>query len=248
MSEGERSGAERMMLMAALFAVPVLKLSWTLGGGTAAREALDTMGPKNWLDVMSGMFLFEPLLSTVLGVSAARAFYLYLGEHGRGPAHPGRGVAATAASAAIVPGALALVIGALNGWAWALTAGAVAYALRLGVLLDHRTGRYAGGHRRTRAAGPLHRTADAVWGAGLALTLVALPLLALAAALDGRSWAGTVRCSVNTGAGSSRVRLIEFEREGGGVVGWDVTDGGVVNGVDCAGDEDDVIREPWWRI
>ncbi|MEU6979748.1 hypothetical protein [Streptomyces sp. NPDC046371] len=250
MSEGERSGVERMMLVAALFAVPVLKLSWTLGGGEAAREALDTMGPKNWLDVMSGMFLFEPLLSTVLGVAAARACYLYLGEHGRGPAHPGRGFAATAAAAAIVPGALALVIGSLNGWAWALTAGAVSYALRLGVLLDHRTGRYAGGRRRTRAAGPLHRTADVVWGAGLLLTLVALPLLALAAALDGRSWAGTVRCDVDTGSGSSRIRLIEFEREGEGVVGWDVADGGVVNGINCAGDtgdEGDVIREPWWR-
>lgn len=234
------------MLMAALLAVPVLKLSWTLGGGDAAQDALDTMGPKNWLDVMSGMFLLEPLLSTVLGVAAARAFYLYLGEHGHGPAHPGRGLAAKAASAAILPGALALVIGSLHGWGWGLTAGAAAYALRLGVLLDHHTGRYAG-HRRTRAVGPLHRTADLVWAAGLLLTLVALPLLALAAAVDGRAWAGVVRCDVDTGSGPSRTRLIEMERQGNGVVGWDVAHGGVVNGVACAGDEDDVIREPWWR-
>ncbi|MEU8758695.1 hypothetical protein [Streptomyces sp. NPDC048659] len=247
MSEGERSGAERAMLTAALCAVPVLKLSWTLGGGEAAREALDTMGPKNWLDIMSGMFLFEPLLSTVLGVTAARAFYLYLGERGRGPAHPGRTAAATAASAAIVPAALGLVIGALNGWDWGLTAGIAGYLLRLGVLADHRSGRYAGGHRRSRAAGPLHRTADLVWGTGLLLTLLVLPVLALAAALDGRSWAGTVRCDVDTGSGVSRARLIEFERQGDGVVGWDVADGGVVNGSRCASDPDEVVREPWWR-
>ncbi|MFC8510448.1 hypothetical protein ACFU3J_28630 [Streptomyces sp. NPDC057411] len=247
MSEGERSGAERVMLMAALFAIPVLKLSWTLGGGSAARDALGTMGPENWLDVMSGMFLLEPLLSTVLGVAATRTFYVYLGDRGRGPAHPGRSFAAAAGAAAIVPGALALAIGSLNGWAWGLTAGALAYALRLGAVLDFRAGRYAAGHRRLRTPGPLRRTADAAWAAGLLLTLVVLPCAALAAALDGRSWTGVVRCDVNTGSGPVRTRLIELEREGDGVVGWAVAAGGVVNGVDCAGDEDDVIREPWWR-
>ncbi|MFF0431043.1 hypothetical protein ACFYU9_02275 [Streptomyces sp. NPDC004327] len=246
-----RADAAHKVVMAVLFAVPMLKLSWTLGGGSQARAALDTMGPKNWLDVVVGMFLFEPLLSTVLGVVATHASYVAFTRRGGAAAHRGRRLPALLASAAIVPAALALVVGALNGWAWGLTAGLLAYAMRLGVLVDEHTGRYvrspAGPSRRRRPAGALQHGADVLWAAGLVLSLAVLPFLSLAAALDGRSWTGVVHCDVNTGSGTHRDRLIELERQGDGVVGWAVAGGGVVNGLACAGDADDVIRQPWWR-
>ncbi|MEU7025780.1 hypothetical protein AB0A60_03715 [Streptomyces sp. NPDC046275] len=255
MSEREetdwRSSAAHVMVTAVLFAVPMLKLSWTLGGGGQARDALDTMGPRNWLDVVIGMFLFEPLLSTVLGVVLVRAAYALAAARGGAAAHRDRSAAQLAPAAAIVPGALALVIGAFNGWAWGLGAGLLAYLMRLGVLVDHRTGRYVprpSGHPgRKRAESALQRGADVVWAVSLVLALLVLPVLAVAAALDGRSWTSVVDCDVDTGSGPARTRLVELERQGDGVVGWAVAEGGVVNGVHCAPDEDPVIREPWWR-
>ncbi|MBT2450397.1 hypothetical protein J7F03_25635 [Streptomyces sp. ISL-43] len=105
-----------------------------------------------------------------------------------------------------------------------------------------------GGHARVRAGRQhVERAADAVWIAGLVLGLVVLPVLAVTAALDGRSWSSVVRCDVNAGTGPQRARMIELERQASGVVGWDIGKGEVANGTHCAADDNDVIRAPWWR-
>ncbi|MCA1224346.1 hypothetical protein [Streptomyces sp. 8L] len=244
-----RSSAAHVMAVSVLFAVPMLKLGWTLGGGSAAREALDAMGPANWLDVVTGMFLFEPLLATVLAVVASRAVYAYLAAKGGADAHQNVPMPAVAAAAAIVPAALAVVVGIFNGLGWGVVCGVLAYLVRLGVLVDYRTGRRhtATGKRTGRTAeSVVERAADAVWIAGLALGLLVLPVLAITAALDGRSWSSVVRCDVNTGTGPERARMIELERQASGVVGWDINKSEVANGTNCAAD-DDVIRAPWWR-
>ncbi|MFJ2774943.1 hypothetical protein [Streptomyces sp. NPDC087300] len=110
-----RSGAAHVMVVAVLCAVPVLKLTWTLGSGSAARDLLDVMGPSNWLDIVTDMFLFEPLLATALAVVASRAVYAGLAAKGGAAAHLDAPASAIVAEAAIVPAAVTVVIGAFNG-------------------------------------------------------------------------------------------------------------------------------------
>lgn len=74
-----------------------------------------------------------------------------------------------------------------------------------------------------------------------------LPVIALAGAVDGRSWASVVECDVNTGEGNERARLVELGRKGNGVVGWDIEGDEVVNGINCGVSENDVVRPPLWR-
>ncbi|MEU6676563.1 hypothetical protein [Streptomyces sp. NPDC046925] len=239
-----------VMLLAVVLTVPVLKLAWTLGGGNAARDALIAMGPGNWPDVLIGMFLNEPLLATVLAVVVSRATYAYFAAKGGALRHQGVPLPVTAAAAAVVPVGLAVVIGAFNGLAWGLFTGVIAYLLRVAVVIDYTTGRrvHATGRRSgRRAETPLQRAADVIWIAGLLLAGVVLPVIALLAALDGRAWTSVENCNVNTGQGIHRARLIELERQGDGIVGWDVAASEVVNGINCAGDENETIRPAWWR-
>ncbi|WP_025351322.1 hypothetical protein [Nocardia nova] len=247
----ERVESARRVLLVVLLTVPVLKLSWTFGGGGAARDALGAMGPSHWLDIVIGVFLAEPLLATVLAIVVSWASYGYSaarGGAGRGESQP---PTVTALIAAIVPIGLGVIVGAFNGLGWGLVAGAVGYALRLGVILEYRTGRrvVATGKRAgSRPATIAGRGADVLRALALALSLVLLPLLGIIAALDGRAWSTVQHCEVNTGTGAHRVRVAELARSGDGIVAWNIEGREVVNAINCAMDPDDRIREPWWRV
>ncbi|MFE9426501.1 hypothetical protein ACFYNO_26465 [Kitasatospora sp. NPDC006697] len=245
-----KSSAAHVMTSAVLFAVPVLKLAWTLGGGDAARDALLAMGPANWADVVIGMFFAEPVLALVLAVVASHFSYAYRAAHGGAARHWDRAMTETAARAAILPAALGVVVGAFNGLWWGVGSALAGYLLRLGVIAEYRTGGrdVRTGHRTRRPpAGPVPRAAELLRLVALALALVVLPALALVAAVDGRSWTSVLHCDVNTGTGPSRARVVELDRQAPGVVGWDIPAREVVGGTDCAVDPDDVIRAPWWR-
>ncbi|MFJ6662160.1 hypothetical protein ACIQNG_38320 [Streptomyces sp. NPDC091377] len=247
---GSRSRSAHTVLMAVLLAVPVLKLAWTLGGGDAARDTLVAMGPGNWVDVPIGLFLTEPLLATVLVVVVSRTTYAYFAARGGAARHQDTRTSATAATATVVPAALGVVVGAFNGLAWGLAAGLLSYVLRVGVMVEYGTGRrsHSTGRRTGRPATTLaERTADGLRAVGLVLALAVLPFLAVTAALDGRSWTGVLTCDTDSGTGPHRTRLIELGRVGNGVVGWDLMADQVVNAVDCATYDNDVIRPPWWR-
>ncbi|MCX4734203.1 hypothetical protein [Streptomyces sp. NBC_01363] len=126
----------------------------------------------------------------------------------------------------------------------------VSYALRLGVIVEYRTGRRErGSGRRTRTSpsGRLERAADTAGAAALLLAGVVLPVIALIGAVDGCSWTSVVECDVDTGQGNARARLVELGRKGNGVVGRDIQGDEVVNGVNCGVSDDDVVRAPLWR-
>jgi hypothetical protein len=245
-----RDSAVHVMVFSVLLAVPALKLAWTLGSGAAARQVLDVTSPGNWLDIVSGMFLYEPLLATVLAVVASRFTYAYFARRGGAAAWQDTSRATKAAQAAIVPAALAVAVGSFYGPWWGVACGVLGYLMRLGVILEYATGRRqaaTGKRTGTRAETPAQRAADAVRITALALGLVVLPVVSVVAALDGRSWSNVVRCDVNTGTTPHRARLIELERQAEGVVGWDIDQAEVANGTNCATDDDSVIRAPLWR-
>ncbi|MHC0430615.1 hypothetical protein ACX6XY_10545 [Streptomyces sp. O3] len=246
-----KGGPGHLVLAALVFAVPVLKLTWTLGGGSAAREALLSMEPHNWPDVVIGMLLYEPSLAALAAVVVSHASYAYFAARGGAELHTAAPLALLAAQAAVLPITLGLVVGAFHGLWWGLATAAVAQALRLGLIAEYRTGRRraTGGGRRTHTAptGWRQRAADASHWAALTLAVLVLPLLAAVSALDGRSWTTVLECDVDTGHGTERSRLVELNRKGSGVVGWDIAGGEVVNGLNCAVSHDEVVRSPWWR-
>ncbi|MFJ9694449.1 hypothetical protein [Kitasatospora sp. NPDC101183] len=247
---GPSTNAAHLMTSAVVFTIPVLKLAWTLGGGDAARDALLAMGPANWLDVVIGMFFAEPVLAFVLAAVACHFTYAYQAAHGGAARHRDRAPAATAAAAAILPAAAGIVVGAFNGLGWGLATGVLGYAMRLGVVTEYRTGGRSAetGHRTGRPATTLPtRAAAAIRIVAVVLATTVLPVLAVSAALNGRSWTSVLHCDVNTGSGPQRARVVELDRSAPGVVGWDVPAHEVVSGTNCAVDPDDVIRPPWWR-
>ncbi|MFF2008344.1 hypothetical protein ACFVWY_04605 [Streptomyces sp. NPDC058195] len=245
-----RGGPGHLVLLAVVFAVPVLKLAWTLGGGGAASEALTAMEPSNWPDVLIGMLLNDALLASVLAVVVSRTSYAYFAARGGARAHTDTSTAHTLVQAAVVPLTFALVVGAFHGLWWGVAVGLVSYALRLGVIVEYRTGRRereSGRRSRTSPSGWLERAADCASVAALLLAAGALPVIALAGAVDGRSWTSVVECDVNTGHGNERARLVELGRKGNGVVGWHLARDEVVNGLNCAVSENDEVRTPLWR-
>ncbi|MFP3992428.1 hypothetical protein U9R90_34165 [Streptomyces sp. E11-3] len=246
-----KGGPGHLVLLALVFAVPVLKLTWTLGGSAAAREALLSMEPSNWPDVLIGMLLYEPLLAAVLAAVVSHASYAYFAARGGAQLHTATPLPVPAATAAVVPVTFGLLVGAFHGLWWGLAVAVASYALRLGVIAEYRTGRRhpLGGGRRTRTAptGWRQRAADASRWVALTLAVLVLPLLAVVSALDGRSWTTVLMCDVNTGQETERARLVELARKGTGVVGWDIAGGEVVNGLNCAVSHDEVVRSPWWR-
>ncbi|MFC5746929.1 hypothetical protein [Actinomadura rugatobispora] len=245
-----RGGATHVMVLSVLLAVPALKLAWTLGSDHAAREVLDATGPANWLDIVTGMCLDQPLLVTALAVVVSRTTYVYFAGRGGAAAHQDVPPAKSAAYAAIVPVGLAVAVGGVFGLWWGVACGVLGYLMRVGVVVEFATGRReaaTGKRAGTRAETSAQRTADAVRIIGIVLSLAVLPALAFMAALDGRSWSSVVWCDVNLGAGPQRDRMITLQRRPSGVVGWDVNHAEVANGTNCAADPDDVIRAPWWR-
>lgn len=140
-SEDLKGGPGHMILLAVVFAVPVLKPAWTLGGGIEASEALVAMEPSNWPDVLIGMLLNTALLASVLAVVVSRTTYAYFAARGGARVHADSSVAHTPAAAAVVPVTFALVVGAFHGWWWGAAVAVASYALRLGVIVEYRTGR-----------------------------------------------------------------------------------------------------------
>ncbi|MFE7469459.1 hypothetical protein ACFU6R_35900 [Streptomyces sp. NPDC057499] len=252
MSNKERSvdlkgGPGHIVLPAVVFAVPVLKLTWPLGGGGAASEALVAMEPANWPDVLIGMLLDDALLASALAVAMSRMSYAYFAAKGGARVHAGTPTAHVLLQAAVVPFTFALVVGAFHGLWWGVAVGLVPYALRLGVIVEYRTGRRerdSGRRSRTSPSGWLERAADTAAVAALLLAVVVLPVIALVAAANGRSWTGVVECDVNTGHGTERARLVELGRKGKGVVGWDIAQDEVVNGLNCAVSGNNTVRTP----
>ncbi|RKT12031.1 hypothetical protein BX285_5996 [Streptomyces sp. 1114.5] len=247
---GSRVSATHVMASAVVFAIPVLKLAWTLGGGDAARDALLAIGPVNWLDVVIGMFCAEPVLAVVLAAVASHVTYAVRAAQGGAARHRGRALAETVARAAILPGALGVVVGALQRAVVGRDRGCP--GLPAATRGDRRVpyGRSLRRHRSPHrpagrdllAAGRRGRP-DRGPGAHAGRA----PGVSVVAALDGRSWTSVLMCDVNTGSGPQRARLVELAREAPGVVGWDVPAHEMVSGTNCAVDPDDVLRDPWWR-
>ncbi|MFF2654604.1 hypothetical protein [Streptomyces sp. NPDC058045] len=233
-----KGGPARTVLLAVVLCVPALKVLWTLGGSDHAREALLTMEAANWPGILVGMLLTEPLLTSVLAVLVSRTVSAWLAAR-HAAAEPERRLPLWKAAliGLVTTLAFALLVATVHNWAWGLATWLVAYLLRLGIVATY----YAtpGGRRERFATGARHAT--------LLLTAVVLPLAALAAVLDGRSWANVLDCDVNTGHGTERTRLIEFHRESSGATGWDIHGAESVFGANCAFSQDQTVRAPWWR-
>ncbi|MFF0745945.1 hypothetical protein ACFYVL_36690 [Streptomyces sp. NPDC004111] len=249
-AQDRRGGPGHLVLLAVVFTVPVLKLAWTLGGSGAAGDALVAMEPGNWPDVLIGMLLSDPLLAAVLAVTASRTSYAYFAARGGAPSRPDVPLAHVAVTATVLPATFGLILGAFHGWWWGTAVALGSLALRLGVIAEYRTGRRSRGDgRRVRTAATTwqQRAADAARVVALLLAGLVLPVLAVIDALDGRAWTTVVECDVNTGRGTGRDRLVELQRKGDGVVGWDIEGGQVVNGSNCGVLEDNAVRAPWWN-
>ncbi|MFR9797905.1 hypothetical protein ACL02U_18680 [Streptomyces sp. MS06] len=225
--------ASRAVIGAVVLAFPVLKVAWTLGSSAAAGEVFLTAGVKNWTDALSGMVLTDALLASVLAIVVCRLVPLrFRGAPPAGAHALARGIAL----ALTAPLAFGVLVGALHGWGWGVATALIAYGLRVGrVVADQRSG---DGPR-----GP-------VGTASLVLSLLVaavLPLVALGSCLNGHAWAPVLDCSVDTGTGPRRERVVELSRTGPGVVGWDIAGHEAVNGVRCALSEDQQVRPPLWR-
>ncbi|MEV0263851.1 hypothetical protein AB0I49_21265 [Streptomyces sp. NPDC050617] len=238
--------------MAAVVALPAVKLAYTVGGGEAATEVLTGLEPGNWPDVLIGMLLSSAPLTAVLAVVLSRMVFAYFAAKGAVP--HARSFAATlrvVALAAVNPLAVGIVVAVLFGPWWGTATGLTACLLRQGIVAEYRMGRRGPGGRRRRAAGAPrtwgHRLAGAEQGAALILAVLVLPVAAFASALDGRAWAPLVDCAVDTGHGGTSDRLIELGRKGSGVVGWSLAHHEVVNGTACAVAETRVVHPPWWE-
>ena len=233
-AEDRRGGPGRTVLVAVALALPALKVAWTVGGGHAAWEVLLVLQPTNWPDIPIGMMLTNPLLAAVFAVVLSRVVLAWFASRGAVPEE--RSMTATARLVALslaTPLAIGTLMAVFYGAWWGLGTGLVLLALRYGVLAAYRKGTGA--------------LVTAERAAAILLTVVVLPLTALTAALDGESWAPVLRCTVDTGEGGARHRLVELGRQGQGVYGWSTDSHEVVTGVACAADEDRRVRDPWWR-
>jgi hypothetical protein len=79
------------------------------------------------------------------------------------------------------------------------------------------------------------------------LAVVVLPTVGFAVALNGRSWASLESCQVQVGTEQRTNTLIELDRDGSGIVGWDLERNQVANGAGCVKEKNLVVRPPWWR-
>ncbi|MFJ5830930.1 hypothetical protein [Streptomyces sp. NPDC093089] len=258
--EADRKGGPgHTVLMALALALPITKVAYTVGGGDAVGDVLFGMEPGNWPDVVLGMVITDPLLGSVLGVVVSRVVFALFAARGAIPLGDGlAGAARRAALTVVNPVAVGVVDACFFGPWWGLATGLAAYALRKGVVVEYRTGRRRPHHRHGNPGGEdgsdayrppawLRRAASVEQWAAACLVVVALPLLALASALNGQSWTTVVTCRVTAGGETTSDRLIELGREGDGVVGWNLDTEEISNGLGCTSDESRFVREPWWR-
>lgn len=244
-----RGGPGHTALLGALIAVPAIELTWTIGDGEDSSEVLQAMGPANWPDVLVGMLLGDALFASLLAVVISRMIFAYYAAHGAVPHKSG--LADTLRVVALLlanPLASGLVILTLFGPGWGLGTTVVAFVLRQGIVVEYRTGRRSrDGHRHDHQPPSSLRerlTALEQWVAFL-LMAVALPVTALAVALDGESWAPVVVCNVDIGQGAVRDRVIELKRVGVGVIGWSMAGEQIINGKECE-KSDPKIRPALW--
>ncbi|WP_432062590.1 hypothetical protein [Streptomyces sp. S1] len=256
--EADRKGGPgHTVLVALLFAVPVTKLTYTVGGGDAVRDVLVGMEPANWPDILLGMVITDPLLGSVLAVVVSRVLFALFAARGAVPTGGGRTRSLQRLGlTAVTPIAVGVVDACFFGPWWGLGTGLASFALRQGVIEEYRTGRRRVHRSRDgeehhdtgyRPPGWLRRAAGAEQGVALVLTVVVLPVLFFVSALDGQAWTSIVTCRVTSGAGTADDRLIELSRKGDGVVGWNLDAGEISNGLDCVSGESRYVREPWWR-
>ncbi|GAA3920917.1 hypothetical protein GCM10022244_32680 [Streptomyces gulbargensis] len=253
--EADRKGGPgHTVLMALAVAVPVTEVAYTVGGGDALRDVLVGMEPGNWPDVLIGMIITDPLLGSVLAVVVSRVVFALFAARGVVPVGHGPGRTLRRVALTVVnPLAVGVIDACFFGPWWGLATGLVAYALRQGVVVEYRTGRRHPRHHGAGSAGAyrppawLRRAAGAEWWVALGLSVVVLPVLAFASALDGQAWTSIVECRVTTGTRTGNARLIELGRKGDGVVGWNLDDREISNGVACAATESRTVRAPWWR-
>ncbi|MCH0559017.1 MULTISPECIES: hypothetical protein [Streptomyces] len=231
--DGGDSRAGRAILVIVLLAFPMLKVAWTLGGSAEANEVFLTMGVGSWPDALTGLLLTDALLASMVAVVVCQ---LIPARFRRAPVSRRSTTGRLAALALTAPLAVGIIVGALYGPGWGIATTLTAYALRTGEALSHGD-RTAAWRRKTATA-----------ASALSLGIVALvPFVSLAACLDGRAWGPVLVCDVDAGEGSRRQRVIELRRTGPGVVGWDIPDREVVNGVHCARSDDQQVRPAWWQ-
>lgn len=245
----KRGGPGHSVLLLVILMLPALKVAWTVGEGAATRDIVTTMGIANWPNIVVGMMLSDPAFASLLAIVVSRISFGYFAARGavpRGDDAASRARVLTLAFAS--PIAYGVLVGVFFGPWWALFTATASAVLRHGVVVEYRAGR-RGNHPERRATSTTweRRSATAGHLAALVLTAVVLPVVALADAFDGRAWAPVVHCSVDYGQGPHRARLIELDRVGNGIVGWDTGAREIANGLDCAAAESDVIRAPWWR-
>ncbi|MFB7513551.1 hypothetical protein [Streptomyces sp. NPDC056144] len=260
-----KGGPGHTVLFALALALPVAKVAYTVGGGDAVRDVLVGMEPGNWPEVVLGMVITDPLLGSVLGVVVSRVVFAVFAARGAVPTGGGAARAFRRAALTVAnPLAIAVIDACFFGPWWGLATGLAAYALRQGVVVEYRTGRrrthHDAGHDAPHDSGHGHghdpgyappawlrRAAAAEQWVALTLTVLVLPFLTAASALDGQSWTTIVDCRVTYGTETRDARLIELSRKGDGVVGWDLHADQISNGLGCVSEETRYVREPWWR-
>ncbi|MFZ4133522.1 hypothetical protein [Streptomyces koyangensis] len=250
-TEADRKGGPgHTVLLAVALAIPAVKVAYTLGGGGAATDALMGMGPGNWWDVLLGMVLTTPLLGCVLGGVASRVVFALFAARGAVPWGDDPAARLRRAGLTVLnPVATGVVVACFIGPWWGLGTAVAAYLLRRGVVIEYRTGRRGRRHHDPHFSPPgwQRRLATGEQVVALTLSVVVLPLLGVVSALDGQAWTSVVRCQVADGGRVYSARLIELQRQGNGVVGWNLDRAEVSNGAGCAGLESRTVRGPWWR-
>ncbi|MFF4341204.1 hypothetical protein ACFY00_14865 [Kitasatospora sp. NPDC001540] len=251
-----KGGPGHTVLLALLAAVPLVKIAWTVGGGSHTREVVSTLGVPNLGEVLVGMVTTRPLLGSLVAVVTSRVVFALFAARGAVPR--GRSVGAVARTVALTlvnPLAMGVLCWVFYGPWWGLGVLLASLALRQGLVQEYRAGRRPRPHGRPHDAGPaavpaapwrLRLVAAEQWTA-LLLTVLVLPVTAFAAALDGLAWDTVLRCEVAAGAHSEQSRLIELRRVGNGVVGWDLHAREVVNGLACVKEESLRVRPAWWN-
>ncbi|MFJ9123755.1 hypothetical protein ACIRJS_06705 [Streptomyces sp. NPDC102340] len=220
-----KGGPGHTLLMALALAIPAVKVAYTVGGGEPARDVFVGMELSNWPDVLIGMLLTEPALGSVFGVVVSRVVFALFASRGSVPKGTGAAQAARRVALTVVnPVAVGIIAACFYGPWWGLGTGVVAYALRQGVVWGYRVEQ----------------------GASLLLTVVVLPLLAFASAVDGKAWTSVLECQVQEGTRNTSQHLIELGRKGNGVVGWSLDTEEVVNGAGCMDTGSLRVRRAWW--
>ncbi|MFE1317311.1 hypothetical protein [Kitasatospora phosalacinea] len=266
-----KGGPGHTVLLALLAAVPLVKIAWTVGGGSHTREVVTTMGVPNLGEVLVGMVTTRPLLGSLVAVVTSRVVFALFAARGAVPSGRSAGAAArTVALTLVNPLAMGVLCWVFYGPWWGLAVTLASLLLRQGLVQEYRAGRHPrrpghphdDPHDDARAGHPAERPAErpaaapAPWRlrlvaaeqwAALLLTVLVLPVTAFAAALDGLAWDTVLRCEVAVGTHSEPSRLIELHREGNGVVGWDLHAREVVNGLGCVKEESLRVRPAWWN-